>query len=120
MANGQCPQQYLKNFINDFKTTKITAETYGKNISLVPHCLFHESITVTSVPEQNWPILHIFANLTNTEARAKKLLAICNYIGFDPVLAVLQQHNPYRNQTGLSLIAPEIQTQVFVKPITVI
>lgn len=109
MANGQCPQQYLSDFINDFKTTNITAETYAKNISLVPHCLFHESITVTTVPEQNWPILHIFANLTTSEARAQKLNAICNHLGSNNVLEVLKQYNVYRDDTGYNLIQDNLK-----------
>lgn len=114
-AEGICPSIFIKNFLQDFRRTSLSTQAYAEKISTVPHCLFYHSILIKSEKsefKQSWPILHLLANVTNSEVRTQKLLAICDYIGMDNVIGILKQHNEHCNKTGLSLIAPS-QTNIF-------
>ncbi|MDG2348732.1 MAG: hypothetical protein P8L77_04650 [Gammaproteobacteria bacterium] len=99
----------IDGFINFFKTRSVSVEDYSRRIQTIPHEEFYQSVDITTTPVQIWPLLHILANLTTSEARAQKFNAICNHLGSNNVLEVLKQHNAYRNDTGYNLIHNDLK-----------
>ncbi|MEE2770241.1 MAG: hypothetical protein VX835_04085 [Pseudomonadota bacterium] len=107
--NGICPNVFLNNFLKDFRRTNLSTDAYKKKIRILPHCLFYHSMSIEDREtnfKQTWPILHLLARVTNSEARTQKLLAICDYLGVNNVIQILQQYNEYCDTTGLKLIHP--------------
>ncbi len=102
----------IDEFINFFKTRSVSSETYATSIQTIPQDVFYQSVEITTKPVQSWPLLHILANLTTSEARAQKFNAICNHLGSHNVLEVLKQHNLYRNDTGYNLIRDDLKEMI--------
>lgn len=102
----------IDEFINFFKTRSVSLETYATSIQAIPQEVFYQSVEITTKPAQSWPLLHILANLTTSEARAQKFNAICNHLGSHNVLEVLKQHNVYRNDTGYNLIRDDLKEMI--------
>lgn len=102
----------IDEFINFFKTRSVSSETYATSIQAIPQEVFYQSVEITTKPVQSWPLLHILANLTTSEARAQKFNAICNHLGSHNVLEVLKQHNVYRNDTGYNLIRDDLKEMI--------
>lgn len=102
----------IDEFINFFKTRSVSSETYATSIQTIPQDVFYQSVEITTKPVQSWPLLHILANLTTSEARAQKFNAICNHLGSHNVLEVLKQHNVYRNDTGYNLIRDDLKEMI--------